>query len=163
MIDDREVAVGLALAMVADALVDGGQIVKHAVGRRDVRLEVAEARPAPDPWLTQSVGTPSRVVWTASTDAGEPALQLAEDVGAVGRKGCVLRFAHAITPRRGSAVQRLRCRSARFWSLMHGGSGRSTPCGPTTQLSGRFSVPTSLLNSSRPSMKASGRGGQPGT
>ena len=44
-----------------------------------------------------------------------------------------------------------------------GKGGRSTPCGPITQLRGRRSVPTALCNSVTPSRNASGRGGQPGT
>src|ERR1700756_3184707 len=46
---------------------------------------------------------------------------------------------------------------------MEGMSGRSTPCGPMTQLRGRFSFPTASRNNKTPSRNASGRGGQPGT
>src|SRR6185437_3825863 len=54
-------------------------------------------------------------------------------------------------------------RSVAFRLRIEGSSGRSTPCGPTTQLNGRRSLPTEFCSSSRPSRKASGRGGQPGT
>ncbi len=54
-------------------------------------------------------------------------------------------------------------RRTRLRSLMLGGSGRRTSCDPTAQLSGRRSVPTTWRRSCRPSMNASGRGGQPGT
>ena len=41
--------------------------------------------------------------------------------------------------------------------------GRSIIWGPIAQLNGRFSEPTRFCSRSRPSMNASGRGGQPGT
>src|ERR1051326_6005208 len=54
-----------------------------------------------------------------------------------------------------------RCRADLFKSRNEGEGRRSTPCGPTTQLKGLRSVPTAFCRSIRPSMKASGRGGQP--
>src|SRR5215813_6318587 len=55
------------------------------------------------------------------------------------------------------------CRAERFRSRSDGIGARSTTWGPTTQLSGRFSVPTAFCNSVNPSKNASGRGGHPGT
>ena len=48
------------------------------------------------------------------------------------------------------------CRVGRLRSRMEGIGGRSTPCGPTTQLSGRRSVPTAFCSSSKPFQKRVG-------
>src|SRR5262249_8127171 len=54
-------------------------------------------------------------------------------------------------------------RLGRNRSRMDGSGACRVSCAPTTQLSGRRSLPTAFCNNSRPSRKASGRGGQPGT
>ena len=55
------------------------------------------------------------------------------------------------------------CRDGRIRSRMDGRGARIVSWEPTTQLSGRSSVPTTFCNNKSPSRKASGRGGQPGT
>ena len=50
MIDDREIAGRLAVAMHPHALIDGGEVVQHLVGPIDLFFEKAEQGRRRDPW-----------------------------------------------------------------------------------------------------------------
>src|SRR5438105_598673 len=133
-VDDRKIARRLTVAMFPHALIDRGEVVQHAVIGLEPAQQIARLFPR-DPVRGNAI--------------------LGLLVGSWRGGG-----AHDYTSS-GGLRSVVFCRNGRFRSRNEGMGGRSTPCGPMTQLSGRLSMPTAFCNSTRPSSKASGRGGQP--
>src|SRR5215469_3801765 len=149
MIDNSKIALRLTVTMLPHALIDGREVIQHLVRTIDILFEKAEqAEHAilsyPKGWDTidRLLGRSGRTKTVANflSDGGDGD--------------------HTSS---GSRSRVVFCLDGCIRSRIDGSGARTVSCGPTTQLSGRCSVPTAFCNNSRPSRKASGRGGQPGT
>src|SRR5580658_1445124 len=149
MIDNSEIAGWLTIAMYAHALIDGREVVQHFVGLIYFFFEKAE----------QTVHAIFRY-----PNSRYVVVRLLRHDGSAKRIADFLRNGtggdHTWS---GSLRVVAFCRVGRIKSRTEGRGARIVSCGPTTQLSGRCSVPIAFCNNSSPSRKASGRGGQPGT
>src|SRR5438552_2423269 len=149
MIDNRKIARRLTVAMLPHALIDGREVIQHLVRTVDILFEKAEQVEHAILRYPKSGNMVDRLL------------------GRSGRTKAVTNFLgdggdgdHTSS---GSRSRVVFCRDGCIRSRIEGSGARTVSCGPTTQLSGRCSVPTAFCNNSRPSRKASGRGGQPGT
>src|SRR5215469_1334956 len=149
MIDNSKIARRLTVAMLPHALIDGGEVIQHLVRAVDIFFEKAEQ--AEHAILRYPKG-------------GDMIDRL------LGRSGKTKAIANFLSDggdgdhtSSGSRSRVVFCRDGRIKSRIDGSGARTVSRGPTTQLSGRCSVPTAFCSNSRPSRKASGRGGQPGT
>src|SRR5690242_4448663 len=149
MIDNRKIARRLTVAMLPHALIDGRKVIQHLVRTIDIIFEKAQQveyailrYPKGGDVIDRLLGRSGRTKAVANflSDSGE------RDHTSSGSRSRVV-F----------------CRDGRIKSRIDGRGVRTVSCGPTTQLSGRCSVPTAFCSNSRPSRKASGRGGHPGT
>src|SRR3954453_13700023 len=150
MIDNRKIARRLTVAMLSHALINGREVIQHLVRTIDIFFEKAEQAehavlryPKRGDMIDRLLG---RCGWTKAIT------NFLRDGGDGGD--------HTSS---GSRSRVVFCRDGCIRSRMEGSGARTVSCGPTTQLSGRCSVPIAFCNNSRPSRKASGRGGQPGT
>src|ERR1019366_5073125 len=154
VVNNREVVVRLAIAVLPCPVVNRSEVVQHPIRLRNLILEITQQ--VVDVVLGCPVGrnAVARRLWCEHTLAD---LVLESFVnGRIGDSG------HIQTS---SGERRVATfsRSARLRSRIDGSWGGSPPFGPTTQLNGLRSLPTAFCSSIRPSRKASGRGGQPGT
>jgi hypothetical protein len=149
MIDNCEIASRLALAMYPHAFIDGREVVQHLV--RPVYFFFEEAEEGGHAILRHPKSGYMIVRFLRHGGRTEPFAYFLRD----GPGGD-----HTSS---GSLSTVAFCRAGRIRSRMDGRGARTVSCEPTTQLSGRCSVPIAFCNNSNPSRKASGRGGQPGT
>src|SRR5215469_15570659 len=149
MINIRKIARRLSVAMLTHALIDGREVIQHLVRTVDVFFEKAEQ--AEHAVLRHPNGGDMIGRLLGHGDRTKAVANFLRD----GRDGD-----HTSS---GSRSRVVFCRDGCIRSRIDGSGARTVSCGPTTQLSGRCSAPTAFCNNSRPSRKASGRGGQPGT
>src|SRR5262245_49485350 len=149
MIDNGKIAWWLAITMHAHALVDRGEVVEHFVRLFHLVFQVAEQ---------------PMYLLLLYPNSGDTIAGLLEDSR---RPDLCSDFLYDVRcgdhTSSGSRSTVACCRVGRSNSRIEGSGGRVVSCWPTTQLSGRRSTCTSFCNRRRPSTKASGRGGQPGT
>src|SRR5690348_13401014 len=149
MIDNRKIARRLTVAMLPHTLIDGREVIQHLVRTVEIFFEKAEH------------AEHAILRYPKSGDMVDRLL------GRSGRTKAIANFLsdggdgdHTSS---GSRSRVVFCRNGCIRSRIDGSGARTVSCGPTTQLSGRRSVSTAFCNNNRPSKKASGRGGQPGT
>ena len=156
MVDNGKIALGLALAVGTDPLVDRSEVIEHPVWRGDLRLQKAEDRKgllARRPYRRYIVLRRLRddVLIT------EPALDVLE-YGVAFVHPCP-QISHLV--RRGKVGEAFS--QVSLLVPERGLSPLSTTWDPAIQLSGLFSLPTAFRRRRSPSRNASGRGGHPGT
>src|SRR6516162_1191166 len=149
MIDDGEITRRRPIAMGFHALVDGREVVKHLV--RPIYFFFEEAEHCRDAISVHPKRRDAILRLLRNRSRTEP-------IGDFLRDGRDVDHTWS-----GSLSTAAFCRDGRIRSRMDGRGARIVSWEPTTQLSGRSSVPTTFCNKSSPSRKASGRGGQPGT
>src|SRR6185437_2223532 len=154
VINDCEIARRLRVAVHTHALVDRRKVIQHGIRRLYSVLEklhyfthIGRGNPGGGNLIASGLANQRQI--------RESLLNLVNDVRLQDWQ-----FLHTSSTGRSVLA---RCRCGRFRSRNEGMGARSTPCGPTTQLKGRRSSPTACCSKSKPSINASGRGGQPGT
>ena len=142
----------------AHPLVNGRQVVEHAV--RPCRLLDSDAERLVRRGRvgTQNVGTPSRVVWRTAagpSSCGDSPIDARAGIGTSHCRSYLVR-----RPQHGRVLAlSLACRSR----MRRQRQGARTPCGPIDPAQRPLLRAHGFCSSRRPSMNASGRGGHPGT
>src|SRR6266542_3115219 len=149
MINDGEITRRRIITMGFHEFVDGREVVKHLV--RPIYFFFDEAEECRDAISVYPKRRDPIVRLLRNDSRTEPVSDFLRD----GRD-----VDHTWS---GSLSTAAFCRDGRIRSRMDGRGARIVSWEPTTQVSGRSSVPTTFCNNSSPSRKASGRGGQPGT
>ena len=139
MVHDGEVAVWLSLPVHARSLVDGREVEESPVGLSSRATSGVAERPVSSLWVPTSWEPDRSVSWTVKLSSPKACCSSSTTPW--------LSFIWAVPiPRQISLGGRSRGGrsplAGAFRSRMDGVSGLTTPCGPTTQLRGRFSLPT---------------------